>query len=170
MRSSRNFVCLTLAIFVSWAVPHASAEEEITVGRSAAGQLKVQIDFEQPFSLAASIFPGISGYATGEMGVHSTLLDDPANDFFQLSTAADFRFVLLAKDPGMEVWNDNGSAYLGIGESYFIGVAPFDNHPIWNIVNGTPGNGTETGVVSNTRIETLNDPYLAPGWFRHSGS
>jgi hypothetical protein len=25
---------------------------------------------------------------------------------------------------------------------------------------------TDTGVVSNTRIETLDDPYLAPGWFR----
>jgi hypothetical protein len=37
-------------------------------------------------------------------------------------------------------------------------------------VNGSPGNGTETGVVSNTRIETLDDPYLASGWFRHSGS
>jgi hypothetical protein len=36
--------------------------------------------------------------------------------------------------------------------------------------NGTPGNGAETGVVSNTRIETLDDPYLAAGWFRRSGS
>lgn len=31
---------------------------------------------------------------------------------------------------------------------------------------GTPGNGSETGVVSNTRIQTLDDPYLAAGWFR----
>ena len=35
---------------------------------------------------------------------------------------------------------------------------------------GSPANGTETGVVSNTRIQTLNDPYLASGWFRKSGS
>jgi hypothetical protein len=35
--------------------------------------------------------------------------------------------------------------------------------------SGSPAN-TETGVVSNTRIETLDDPYLASGWFRHSGS
>ena len=34
---------------------------------------------------------------------------------------------------------------------------------------GSPGNGNETGVVSNTRIETLDDPYLASGWFRKSG-
>jgi hypothetical protein len=31
---------------------------------------------------------------------------------------------------------------------------------------GVPANGMETGVVSNTRIETLDDPYLAAGWFR----
>ena len=36
--------------------------------------------------------------------------------------------------------------------------------------SGSPGNGTDTGVVSNTRIETLDDPYLASGWFRQSGS
>jgi hypothetical protein len=31
---------------------------------------------------------------------------------------------------------------------------------------GVPATGTETGVVSNTRIQTLDDPYLAAGWFR----
>jgi len=31
---------------------------------------------------------------------------------------------------------------------------------------GVPATGTETGVVSNTRIQTLDDPYLASGWFR----
>ena len=36
-------------------------------------------------------------------------------------------------------------------------------------VNGSPAT-TDTGVVSNTRIETLSDPYLASGWFRQSGS
>jgi CHAP domain-containing protein len=34
-------------------------------------------------------------------------------------------------------------------------------------VNGTPSTGMETGVVSNTRIQTLDDPFLASGWFRH---
>ncbi len=39
----------------------------------------------------------------------------------------------------MEVWNDTGSGYMGIGESYYIGVSPFDNHPIWDLVGGSPG-------------------------------
>jgi CHAP domain len=36
-------------------------------------------------------------------------------------------------------------------------------------VSGSAGNGEDTGVVSNTRIETLDDPYLASGWFRVAG-
>jgi hypothetical protein len=28
---------------------------------------------------------------------------------------------------------------MGIGDTFFIGPSPFDTHPIWNIVNGTPG-------------------------------
>jgi hypothetical protein len=31
---------------------------------------------------------------------------------------------------------------------------------------GVPANGVETGVVSNTRIQSLSDSYLASGWFR----
>jgi hypothetical protein len=31
---------------------------------------------------------------------------------------------------------------------------------------GAPARGVETGVVSNTRIQSLSDPYLASGWFR----
>lgn len=137
IRSLGRIACLVMAMFIA---SQALAEEEILVGRTAAGQLKVDVGFTQPLVLEASVYPGISGYATGALGLHSTLFDDTNNDFLQLSPAADFRFILLAKDPGMEVWNDTGSGYMGIGESFFIGQAPFDNHPIWNIVTGTAGN------------------------------
>jgi hypothetical protein len=150
----------------------ARAEEDILTGHSAAGQLKVDIEFIQPLGLPASVYPGISGYATGEMGLHSTILDDPTNDFFQLSPAGDFRFVLLAKDPGMEVWNDTGSGFMAVGESYYIGVAPFDTHPVWNIVTGTPGNSYSltlkiydtNGVYSDTAPFVLSfTPKVVPG-------
>lgn len=107
------------------------------VGRSAAGELKIDSDFDQPVELPVSIFPGIPGYATGELALHSTIFDDPTNDFYQLSTATDFRLILLAKDPGMEVWN--GTGYMGTNDALLVGPSPFDVHPIWNLVNGTPG-------------------------------
>jgi len=140
MIAAPGFVGLIVAACLTSIESPVRAEEEILVGRSAAGQIKVDVGFVPPLELAASVFPGISGYATGGLGLHSTLLDDPAKDFFQLSTAADFRFILLVKDPGMEVWNDTGSAYMGNGDSFFVGPAPFDTHPIWNLVAWTPGN------------------------------
>ncbi len=155
MGAFRGIFCLILATFVASGLSRARAEEEIIVGRSAGGQLKADVGFPQPVELPASIFPGISGFATGEMGVHSTILDDPTNDFFQLALTADLRFVLLAKDPGMEVWNDTGSGYMGIGETFFIGTAPFDTHPIWNIVSGTPGNACSLTL----KLHDLNGVY-----------
>lgn len=157
MRSLRSLVGLTLALLAAAGVSPALAheEQEILVGRSAAGELKVDSDFAQPVELPGSIFPGISGHATGELAFHSTLLDDVANDFFQLSTAADLRFVLLAKDPGMEVWNDTASGYMATNDTFFIGPAPFDTHPIWNLVNGVPG----TAYSLTLQLRDLNGVY-----------
>ncbi len=153
----RSFRYRVGLILVALAVPPAPAHEEavILVGRSAAGELKVDVDFEQPVGLEASIFPGTSGHATGELAMHSTILDDPANDFFQLSTAADFRFILLAKDPGMEVWNDTGSGFMATNEMFYVGVSPFDTHPIWNLVNGTPGSAYSLTL----KLHDLNGVY-----------
>jgi hypothetical protein len=133
----------------------ASAEDDMLVGRTAEGQLKIEIDFAQPLPLPASVYPGIGGYATGDLGLHSTILDEATNDFFQLSSSADLRFILLAKDPGMEVWNDTGSGYLGIGEYFYIGSAAFDTHPIWNLLGGIPG----TAYSLTLRLHDLNGIY-----------
>jgi hypothetical protein len=156
MRLFRIVVGLVVGAFAFWNnVSRISAHEEevILVGRSAAGELKVDADFTQPVILPVSIFSGIPGYATGELALHSTILDDPTNDFFQLSTATDFRLILIAKDPGIEVWN--GLAYMAIGESYFVGPSPFDTHPIWNIVSGTPGNSYSLTL----KLRDLNGVY-----------
>jgi hypothetical protein len=133
----------------------AFGEEELLVGQSSAGQLRVHIEFEEPFELEPSVFPGISGFATGEMGLHSTALDEPESDFFQLSTEADFRLILLTNDPGMEVWNDHGSAYMTNGEMFYVGPSPFDTHPVWNLVDGVPG----TAYSLTLKIRDLNGIY-----------
>jgi len=133
----------------------AFAEHEVDIAHTAAGQLKVEIEFQPPLVLRPSVFPGIIGYATGEVGFHSVIFDDPTNDSFQLSTDADFRFILVARDPGMEVWNDHGSAYMTNGESFYIGVPPFDTHPVWNIVSGVPGNNYSLTL----KLRDLNSIY-----------
>ena len=117
----------------------AFAEDDLVVGHDSLGQLKVEIGFEQPLGLPVSVFPAWPGYATGEVGFHSAAFDEPTNDFYQLSSASDLRFILLVKDPGMEVLNDHGSAYMNVGESFFVGPPAFDTHPLWNLVRGQIG-------------------------------
>jgi len=133
------FGVFLLMLLLLFPTPVPAHEEEIDFGQSAAGELKAHIEFDQPFPLPHSIYPGVSGYATAEMGLHSTPLDEPTNDFFQLSSSADFRLILLSKDPGIEVWNDHGTAFMTNGESFYLGVPFFDSHPMWNIVSGTTG-------------------------------
>ncbi len=157
MRLTRNISCLTCAWLLTSSALRAVADDEleIHVGRTAAQQLKVEIGFPQPVELPASIFPGITGYAFGELAFHSIVLDEPTNDFFQLSLSADFRLILIAKDPGMEVWNDTGSGFMATNEMYYIGQPPFDNHPIWNIVNGTAG----TAYSLTLKLRDVNNIY-----------
>lgn len=138
MKNRRIILGATLcAAVVSPLLAHE--EQVISVGQNSLGSLVVDADFPQPVHLPVSIFPGITGYATGELAFHSTILDEPELDFFQLSTLANFRFVLVAKAAGVEVWNDTGSGFMNVNDTYALGPAPFDSHPIWNIVNGVMG-------------------------------
>jgi hypothetical protein len=109
---------LMMAAFVL-ASRAAAHEQHLLVGRSAAGQIKVELDLHNPVVLKESIYPGITGFATGEIGVHSTILDEATNDFFQLSSSANFQLILVAKDPGIELWNDHGSGFMEVGELFF---------------------------------------------------
>jgi len=124
------------------------------VGRTAAGQIKVEVGFDI-LGLPVSPFPNISRYATSEVGFHSIVSDDAADDFFQPSPAADFRLILQSKEAGVEVWNDHGSGYMTNGESFYVGQAPFDTHPIWNIVSGLAGQSYSLTLV----IRDLNGIY-----------
>jgi len=118
----------------------AHGEAPINVGHNGAGLLTVEVQTIQPLVLHPSPYPGISGYATALIGLHSVVFDDPFNDVFKPSPDADFRFILLAKDPGMEIWQDGGVRFMTNGESFYIGHPPFDTHPVWNLISSTPGN------------------------------
>ena len=135
----RRLSGLLLAGVIGFFASPTRAENEIQIGRSPTGQLKVQVSFVQPLGLEVSTIPGFPGFATGDVGFHSVAADDASEDFLELSPLADLRFILLAKDAGMEVWNDTGSAPMRVGESFYIGPAFFDTHPIWDIVSGIPG-------------------------------
>lgn len=113
--------------------------KELTIGRNAAGQLALGFDFGTPIHLAPSIFPGVQGYAFAHPGVHSLPFEEPEEDLFMLNPSCVIVMELVSADPGVQVWNDTGSAPMTPGQAYFIGTPVFDAHPLWNIHAGTAG-------------------------------
>ena len=89
---------------------------ELEVGNSAALKIKIRSAIVMPIVMPLSIFgPGIPGHAMSEPEFHSAQSARPAEDYFVLAPFANVRMVLLSKDPGVEVLNDTGSGYLGVG-------------------------------------------------------
>lgn len=161
MRSYQSIISLALGLFAMLSGFQASAHEEaeIIVGRNSAGQIKVHLHFSQPVELEPSTFPGMSGYISFDLAFHSTILDEPDEDFFQLSPTANLQLVMLAKDPGMELWT--GLGFMAVNDSFQIGIAPFDSHPIWNLVSGTPGNSYSLTfkLVDTNGVYTESAPF-----------
>lgn len=138
-----RILCSAAAVFATVCVvcapPRASAgEEDVMVGHTKGGRLAALIEAAQPLPLPASVFPGIPGWAAGELGFHSAFLDEPDEDFFALPSTVDIRFVLISTDPGVRLLNDHGSAWMLPGETFELGIPFFDAHPLFNI----PGAGT----------------------------
>jgi hypothetical protein len=139
--AGRRFAAIATIFIASLAAtataPSHAHEIVLLVGRSAAGQIKIDADLDHPVPLDPSIFPGIPGYAFGEPAFHATILDDPANDFFQLDPAANFQFVITAQDPGIGIYTPSGP--VPINTPVTLGPSVFDFHPVWQIPGGPVG-------------------------------
>jgi len=137
-KSTGSLICIFLAsALLAW--PESSAAHEIVllVGRSAAGQIKIDADLDHPVPLDLSIFPGIPGYAFGEPAFHSTILDDPTNDFFQPSASTNFQFIVVSADPGIGIYTPSG--FVPLNTPVSLGPPVFDFHPVWHIPAGPIG-------------------------------
>src|SRR5882724_5718081 len=73
---------------------------EMFVGRTAAGQLTVFLEFDQPVELPRSVFPSAPGFATSQMGFESQPLDAPVENRYRLDPSAEVRVTLVSIDPG----------------------------------------------------------------------
>jgi hypothetical protein len=155
---------LVIAAAALITLPASAPAHEIVlnVGRSAAGQIKIDADLDHPVPLPVSIFPGISGFAEAEPAFHSTILDDPANDFFQLDPAANFQFVITAQDPGIGIYTPTGMT--PINTPVTLGPSVFDFHPIWQIPAGDVGvtYNITLKVQDTTGLYTDSAPLIIP--------
>ena len=167
MRISRSFggILFLTALLVAIAGPATPAKAHeivLLVGRSAAGQIKIDADLDHPVPLPVSVFPGISGYAEGEPAFHATILDDPANDFFQLDPSASFQFVILSQDPGIGIYTPAGLQ--PINTPVTLGPSVFDFHPVWQIPAGPVGvtYNITLKVQDSTGLYTESAPLAVP--------
>jgi hypothetical protein len=145
---------LACAAALSLAVP-ALAEDEIVVSRRASGQLVVLVDADQPIAIERSVFPGITGFATGLTGFHSTDLNEPLEDRFMLDPAADIQAIFLGADPGIQIYN--GVPVMHPGDAMSFGLSPFDYHPVFNIFAGFPGDVFTVRFIFHDQSGTHSD-------------
>jgi len=142
---------------------HWSSAHELQVGRNNSNQVAMNILGGQPFEIRESELPGFDGFAAVDPGFVSLLEDDPNTGLFLLPQTSFIKFTLLGIDPGLQIWNDTGTAPMNVGETYTVGIPLFHTHPVWHIPSGAPGNVyaaqiqlfDQSGILSPGPIYTL---------------
>ncbi len=115
-------------------------EGDLIVGRTGAGQLAIEFDFDEPIVLQPT--SGLlNGWALDEPGVDALEEDEPGEDFFQLSLAADLVWVVTAIDSALKAWLPGFVDVLdGAGDEWHLGdVDSLHQHATWHIDSDTPG-------------------------------
>lgn len=135
----------------------ARGHEELIIGRTAGGQLKIHFHAPLPVEMPISVFPGFPAWAAFEQGFESTAFDEPDEDFFQLDPESDIEFVLVSQDDGIRISNDTGSGFVPVGGTFHFGPPIFDFHPIWNIYDGAPGQAYSIVLYVRDRAAISSD-------------
>ncbi|GMU32771.1 MAG: hypothetical protein HS101_13025 [Planctomycetia bacterium] len=108
----------------------------VVIGQSAAGDLKVHIEVNQPIELPPSVFPGIIGAANASPGIASAEIDESDEDLFLLDPGCDIQFIFIDADPGLQIV----TSHVWVpGETFEFGPPFFDGHLVFNIPAGTVG-------------------------------
>jgi hypothetical protein len=169
-----RFIAMAAGLAYLGIGPAAGWAHELLVGRSSTDQILLHIQGDMPFDLGESPFPGFDGFAEAEPGWVATTEDLPDEGLFLLPGGSDLEFVLIASTEHIRVWNDTGTAPMQIGETYHIGQPLFHNHPIWQSLDGVPGEVYSLTVQLRDRNALLSEseyyvlefevtPTIAPG-------
>ncbi len=139
MRVSKCVAIVSMLAAVSLAAAQHK-HDDIIVGRSAAGQLKIEFDFKQalPLEPASGI---INGWALDEPGFLSLKEDEPGEDLFRLEPGADLHLEIVRLEPALKVHTPGFANVLTMpGDRWNIpGGHEFDEHPTWHIDSDDPG-------------------------------
>jgi len=118
------------------AQPH---EGDIIVGRTDAGQLKVEFDFAPLLPLPAVSGP-INGFSDSEPGFDHLEANEPAEDFYVLAPGAEVYFEIVSFEDAFQVWGAGFSSgpHLNPGEHVLLGDELLHSHVIWHVNSDDP--------------------------------
>ncbi|MCB9850422.1 MAG: PEP-CTERM sorting domain-containing protein [Phycisphaerales bacterium] len=135
------YMTMLLAALMPVSAALAGGEEEhehddITVGHSGAGQLKVEFDFSGASELTP-VSGLLNGWAGDEPGFAHLEADEPGEDFFTLATGANILFEVVSIDDAL-VGNPLTDAIDTAGDQLLLGDEELHKHIDWLINSDDP--------------------------------
>lgn len=112
-------------------------EGDINIGVTSGGQILVEwggADVELP-ELSGPLF----GYGLDEPGFFTIEADEPGKDLFVLGDGANIVLEVLSLDAALQGWRPGfAGTFENPGDTWNIGLSPFDTHPFWHIDSTDP--------------------------------
>lgn len=104
----RTILTLSLCLFLFATTPAAFAEHEgdIIIGRTSAAQLAAEFNTDEAYELPqVALIPG-DGWGGVAPGFEALEADEPAEDFYMLSAAAQIAIELISIDADLMMWDN----------------------------------------------------------------
>lgn len=148
----RRMMMMTAVLLVALSASTALAQHggDVVVGRSSGGQLKIEADLDEFFLLPPS---PPDGWVGDEPGFDHLPSDETGEDFYTLASGASIQFVLVSKDAGLRILQQQGLNLVEVlanpGNSATLGGNTLHMHLTWWIDDDIVGADFE-GVRSAT--------------------
>lgn len=147
----KRMLIVGIAALSLYSVPAAYAQHEhegdFVVGRSAAGQLKVEAPIEPGHDhvhvLLEPVSPGslYTGFTADYPGFDHLHIDEPAEDFYSLASGASISLEVLAIDSGLVIRRASDGLLLAdsVGDTVYIGDDELHTHFVFHAASANMG-------------------------------
>lgn len=134
MRPAHLVVLASLFACAGTALAQHHHEGDLVVGRTSAGQLRIEFDFDEPIALPP-VDGLLKGWARDDPGFDHLEADEPDEDFLMLGSGAHIRFDVVSFAPAFQAWTPGFAAALrNPGDSYvFPDGELLHGHLNWHI-------------------------------------
>lgn len=167
----KRFQCIGLGSLICGlgltAAPAWADHEDITIGRSNTGQLKILFEFDEVQVLPGSPLAQLPGWAKNHPAIVSAEEDNPRENFFMLDEHAEIVLEVLAFDPAFKGWTEGlDGTFHKPADVLPLGAPEFHYHAWWHIDSSDPNFDPNQSlwhatfrVLDRSGLYTLSDAY-----------